>query len=44
MKEVALRWLNNGAHPTDTVRDLFKQAGITVKNTWITKMTKEGAK
>lgn len=27
-KEVALKWLNNGAQPTDTVRNLFSKAGI----------------
>ena len=27
-KEVALKWLNNGAQPTDTVKKLFKGAGI----------------
>ena len=26
--EIALKWLNNGAIPTDTVRNLFKQQGI----------------
>ena len=27
-KELALKWLGNGAIPTDTVRGLFKQEGI----------------
>jgi small subunit ribosomal protein S16 len=27
-KELALKWLNNGAQPTDTVKNLFKDAGI----------------
>ena len=27
-KELALKWLNNGAQPTDTVKNLFKNAGI----------------
>ena len=27
-EEVALKWLNNGAIPTDTVRSLFSKAGI----------------
>ena len=27
-KEVALKWLNNGAIPTDTVRNLFSKDGI----------------
>lgn len=30
-EEVAMKWLNNGAIPTDTVRDLFKKAGINKK-------------
>jgi small subunit ribosomal protein S16 len=27
-KEVALKWLNNGAVPTDTVKNLFSKEGI----------------
>ena len=27
-KEVALKWLNEGAIPTDTVRSLFRKEGI----------------
>ncbi len=27
-KEVALKWLSNGAQPTDTVRNLFSTEGI----------------
>lgn len=27
-KEVALKWLNTGAQPSDTVKKLFKDAGI----------------
>ena len=27
-EEVALKWLNNGAQPSDTVKKLFKDAGI----------------
>lgn len=27
-KELALKWLNTGAKPTDTVRDLFSKEGI----------------
>ena len=27
-KELALKWLNNGAQPTDTVRSIFKNEGI----------------
>lgn len=30
-EEVALKWLNNGAVPTDTVRNLFSKAGIMKK-------------
>lgn len=26
--EIALKWLQTGAEPTDTVRDLFKKQGI----------------
>ena len=26
--EVAKKWLANGAHPTDTVKDLLKKSGI----------------
>ena len=27
-EELAMKWLNNGATPTDTVRDLLKKQGI----------------
>ena len=27
-EEVALKWLSNGAIPSDTVRSLFKEAGV----------------
>ena len=27
-EELAKKWLNNGAQPTDTVARLFKQAGV----------------
>ena len=27
-KELALKWLQNGAIPTDTVKDLFRKQGI----------------
>ena len=27
-KEVALKWLNNGAQPSDTVKKLLKDAGV----------------
>ena len=30
-EEVALKWLNNGATPTDTVRNLFSKVGIMKK-------------
>lgn len=29
--EVAMKWLKNGAEPTDTVRSLFSKAGIMKK-------------
>ncbi|MBE6152341.1 MAG: 30S ribosomal protein S16 [Firmicutes bacterium] len=30
-EEVAMKWLRNGAEPTDTVRDLLKRQGIIEK-------------
>ncbi len=30
-EEVALKWLNSGAQPTDTVRNLFSKEGIMKK-------------
>lgn len=27
-KDAAMKWVSNGAQPTDTVRSLFKKAGI----------------
>ncbi len=30
-EEIAMKWLNNGAQPSDTVRNLFSQAGIIKK-------------
>ena len=30
-EEVALKWLNTGAMPTDTVKNLFSKAGIMEK-------------
>lgn len=30
-EEIALKWLNNGAIPTDTVRNLFSKQGIMTK-------------
>ena len=32
-EEVALKWLNQGALPTDTVRNLFSKKGIMKKYT-----------
>lgn len=30
-EEVALKWLNNGAQPSDTVKNLLSKAGIMTK-------------
>ena len=30
-EELAMKWLKNGAQPTDTVRDLLKKQGIVKK-------------
>ena len=30
-EELAMKWLRNGAQPTDTVRDLLKKQGIVKK-------------
>ena len=30
-EESAIKWLNNGARPTDTVKNLFSKAGIMEK-------------
>ena len=30
-EEAAQKWLNNGAQPTDTVKNLFSKAGIMEK-------------
>ena len=30
-EEAAIKWLNNGAIPTDTVKNLFSKAGIMEK-------------
>ena len=38
---IALKWLNDGAIPTDTVRDLLSKQGI-MKKFHESKMTKEG--
>ncbi len=40
-EEIALKWLNTGAIPTDTVRDLFRKQGIMEK-LHQSKMNKEG--
>lgn len=40
-KELALKWLKDGAEPTDTVRDLFKKQGI-MADFHNLRMTKEG--
>ena len=42
-EELALKWLNQGAIPTDTVRSLFSNAGI-MKKFHETKMTKKESK
>ena len=39
-EEVALKWLNDGSIPTDTVRDLLSKQGI-MKKFHESKMTKE---
>ncbi len=33
MKKKALKWLENGAQPTDTVKSLFTKVGIIEKFT-----------
>ena len=38
-EELVLKWLNNGAIPTDTVRNIFKKQGI-MKKFHESKMTK----
>lgn len=30
-EEIALKWLNNGAMPTDTVKNLLSKAGVMKK-------------
>ncbi len=40
-EEVALKWLQTGAIPTDTVRDLFRKQGI-MERFHQSKMNKEG--
>ena len=41
-EEVALKWLNDGAIPTDTVRDLLSKQGIMKKFHESKKNKKEG--
>ena len=42
-KELAMKWLNNGATPTDTVRDILSKEGI-LKEFHETKMSKKTKK
>ena len=42
-KELAIKWLNNGATPTDTVRDILSKEGI-LKEFHETKMAKKSNK
>ena len=42
-EELAIKWLNNGAQPTDTVRDLLRGQGILEKH-HNQKMTKKESK
>ena len=42
-EEVALKWLNNGAIPTETVRDLLSKQGV-MKKFHESKMTKKEGK
>ena len=42
-KDLAIKWLENGAQPTDTVRDLFRGQGI-LKQIHEEKMSKKGNK
>ena len=42
-EEVALKWLSNGAIPTDTVRDLLSKQGV-MKKYHESKMTKKEGK
>jgi small subunit ribosomal protein S16 len=39
-EELAIKWLKNGAIPTDTVRDLFRKKGIMEKFHNLKKETK----
>ena len=42
-KELAMKWLNNGATPTDTVRDILSKEGI-LKEFHESKMVKKSSK
>ena len=42
-KDLAMKWLNNGAIPTDTVRDIFSKEGV-MKEFHESKFTKKEAK
>ena len=42
-EELAIKWLNNGAIPTDTVRDILSKQGI-LKKVHESKMTKKEGK
>ena len=42
-KDLAMKWLSNGAIPTDTVRDIFSKEGI-MKEFHESKMTKKAPK
>ena len=42
-KDLAMKWLNNGAIPTDTVRDIFSKEGV-MKEFHESKMTKKVSK
>ena len=43
-EELALKWLNNGAQPTETVRSIFKQLGIMTKFAEAKNKTKKAGK
>ena len=42
-RDLAMKWLNNGAIPTDTVRDIFSKEGV-MKEFHESKMTKKSSK
>ena len=42
-KDLAMKWLSNGAIPTDTVRDIFSKEGV-MKEFHESKMTKKASK